>query len=93
MLIEGKVEAIGATAKGTSNSGKEWSKTSVLINTEKGEYPDRLAVDFFNKPDDIAKIKVGDLVKIEYNTKVTEKDGKFYNNINAWKLEVKKVEF
>jgi hypothetical protein len=88
MEIKGRVEVITPVKNGVSAGGKEWSKATVGINTEEGQYPAKIAIDFLNKSDELAKFKVGDVIKVIYNQEYKEHNGSLYNSINAWKVEV-----
>ena len=63
-------------------------KVDIQFEELKEEYPNNLVVTFLwdknvASTDDI---DVGDTVGVDYNTKVSEYNGKRYNNINAWKI-------
>jgi hypothetical protein len=88
MKFTGIVTKVGETITGTSAKG-EWSKTSVIIEERNGgEYPDTVCLDVFNKPKELEKLKVGEVVEVEYNGKVNEYNGKYYNSLNVWKVTV-----
>ena len=88
MKIKGIVKHKLAVASGTSNSGSEWSKQTLVVETTNGEYSDDIAVDFFgDKLDLITDLKQGQEVEVSLNLKSREYNGKWYTNVNGWKIE------
>ena len=53
------------------------------------QYKDSIMVDFFGeKCGLIADLKPGDIVKVLFNPRAKEYNGRRYNSINGWKVEV-----
>ena len=86
--IKGKVFAILAEQKGVSASGKEWAKIDFVIEVD-GQYPKK--VSFTAMGDKILPVvkslSVGQLVEVHYNLDAREYNGKWFTNINAWRID------
>lgn len=87
MQIKGKITHILPIQSGTSKKG-EWQKRDIVIETE-GEYPKKVSVSIWNKLLDIP-IKEGIEVTADIDINAKEYNGKWYNEVKAWKLEVEK---
>ena len=87
--IKGKVHAILAEQKGVSAGGKEWAKIDFVIEEVDGQYPKK--VSFTAMGDKILPIvkslSVGQLVEVHYNLDAREYNGKWFTNINAWRID------
>ena len=84
MEFTGIIKTILPTQTGEGKNGS-WSKTTVKIEGE-GQFPESFAIDFFNKPEELAKIYVGAEVTIKFNAKCNEYGGKLYNGLLAWSV-------
>ncbi len=87
MQFEGKithildVETIGENATP--------KQTVVLEEVTDREYPASITVDFRrDKVELLANISVGDVVKLWLNTRAREYNGKWYNSVSAWRMDV-----
>ena len=87
--IKGKVHAILAEQKGTSANGKDWAKIDFVIEEVEGQYPKK--VSFTCMGDKILPVvkslSVGQLVEVHYNLDAREYNGKWFTNINAWRID------
>ena len=88
MEISGKIIAVLPLQSGTSNSGKEWQKQEFVIETQ-GDYPKKMCYQLFGEE----RIKsnsanVGDEVTVSFDIDCREWNGKWFNDIRAWKVEV-----
>jgi hypothetical protein len=86
LQFKGVVKQILPTTTGTSN-GKEWSKTSVIIEEVADKYPASILIDAFNKQTEIDKITEGCMVTAHFVPKVSEYNGKFYGSNSLWKFD------
>lgn len=71
--------------------GAQWlAKQSIsLEESNDKQYKDSIMVDFFGeKCGLIADVKAWDIVKVLFNPRAKEYNGKRYNSINWWKIEV-----
>jgi len=86
MEITGNIKLIQNTEKGTSKSGKEWSKRQIVVTTTE-QYPQDIAIDFMGeKILQINNFQVGNPVSVSINIRGNEYNGKYYNSINGWKI-------
>lgn len=85
MNFKGIVRQITPLTSGTSAAGKEWTKQQVWVEEIDTEHPNSIVFEALNKPLD--NIILGLNVKIEYNAKVNEFNGKLYNSLLIYKIE------
>lgn len=84
MNFTGKVKFIGETIIGQNKLGSQWKKTTVVLEGA-GQYPQSICVDWFNHDLDFT---VGEEVSVEFKTKASEYNGKYFNNIAAVRWDV-----
>jgi len=83
MTVEGNIKLIGETQ--TFDSG--FTKRQIVVTTN-DMYPQEIPIDFTK--DGIAIIdnyKVGDNVTVHINLRGNEHNGKYYVNVQGWKME------
>lgn len=62
-------------------------KQSLHVEEVGQEYPQSLLIDFLGDwVAKLEKINTGDIVSVSFNTRVTDYNGKQYNNIRWWKV-------
>ena len=83
MEIKGKIIKVTEKVTGTSQKG-EWSKYTIVIDTET-KYNNIYAIDIFN--DKVEQPAVNDMVNVDFNIQCREYQGKYYTNLQIWKLE------
>lgn len=87
-IATGIVTKIIPIEKGVSKAGKEWQKLSFVIDT-KDEYNPDLCLQVFGqeKCDKFIEAHgVGDEVEVNFNVYSREFKGKYYHNVDAWKV-------
>lgn len=89
MELKGKLEQKLALEKGTSKAGKEWIKQSIIINNG-DTYNPQTAISFFgdDKVKMLENFKEGQDITIGVNISSKEFNGKWYNQIDGWKVNV-----
>lgn len=87
MEFEGKVLQIMPLQSGTSARGP-WQRQDVLFEMPQ-EFSRKLCVKFFNRPDDVARLKVGELYTVSVNVESREYNGRWYTEVNAWRVQAK----
>ena len=86
MDIKGKLIQILPMQSGTSKAGNGWSKQEFVIETEE-QFPKKVCFTLFgDKVSLLNGIKPGDQVEVAFNLESREFNGKWYSNINAWKV-------
>ena len=82
MNIKGKIKVIGETQ--TFESG--FSKRQLVLTTLE-QYPQDLAVEFVkDKTSVLDSCDVGDSVEVAINLRGNEYNGKYYVNLQGWKI-------
>lgn len=87
MEFEGKVIQILPKTSGTSARG-EWQRQDVLFEMVQ-EFSRKLCVTFFNKPDDVERLKVGESYMVSVNVESREYNGRWYTDVRAWRIQSK----
>ncbi len=83
MQIIGKVHLIGQTET-VGNNG--FTKRQIVIETSE-QYPQKVAIDFVkDKCSILDSYKVGQEVTVDVNVRGSEYNGKFYVNLQGWKI-------
>lgn len=88
MEVKGKIETILPVESGVSKSDKKWSKQSLVINNG-SEYNPLVCISFFgdDKIGMLKSYKVGQDVEVSINISSREYEGKYFHNIDGWKIE------
>ena len=85
MELSGKVIAVLELQHGTSaSSGTEWKRQAAVIETE-DQYPKKMVFDMFN--DKIKPLQIGEIITVHFNVDAKEWQGKWFNQLTAWKIE------
>lgn len=85
--VIGKIIQVMDPVRGTSKAGKDWVKQEFIIETQE-TYPKKICIGMMGeKTNEISKYRVEDMVKVHLNIESREYNGKWYTNINAWKIE------
>jgi len=88
LKVSGKIVKILEVEKGTSKAGKEWEKQNFVIDTG-AQYNPEVCFGLFGseKIEMLAQHKEGADVDVLFNISSREFNGKYYHNIDAWKIE------
>ncbi|MBP3426485.1 MAG: DUF3127 domain-containing protein [Rikenellaceae bacterium] len=85
MEINGLVYKILPVQSGTSARG-EWQKREIIVEMPE-EFNRKVCVTFFgDKAADAANLREGDKVSISINIESREYNGRWYTNVNAWRI-------
>lgn len=85
MEITGKVALVLPIASGTSKSGNAWQKREFVIQTA-GQYPKKVCLQLFGERVNECPSE-GDDVKVSFDAESREYNGRWYTQLNAWKVE------
>ena len=88
MEFEGTVFKILPALKGTSARG-EWQRQDVVFDVMDGTFSRKICVTFFNKPDDVSRLKVGSEYKVSINVESREYKERWYTDVRAWRIQEK----
>jgi hypothetical protein len=85
--ITGKIIQIMDETSGTSKAGNAWTKQEFVIETF-DKFPKKVAISVMgDKVAELKKFKTGDQIKASLNIDSREYQGRWFTNINAWKIE------
>ena len=88
LSIKGKISSKLSVENGTSKAGKEWKKQSFVVDTA-AQYNPEICFQLFGE-DKIAMLEhynVGDQVEVSFNLSSREWNGRYFHNVDAWKIE------
>lgn len=84
--VTGQLQQILPVQSGTSKAGKEWSKQEFIIETQ-DQFPKKICFTLFGDKISILNgISVGDNIEVSFNVESREYNGRWFHNINAWKV-------
>lgn len=86
MEITGKIIAVLPERGGVAKSGNEWKSQEYVIETQE-QYPKKCCFNVFGA-DKISEmnIQAGEVVTVHINIDAREYNGRWYNDIRAWKV-------
>ena len=88
--VQGKLFWKSAITNGISKAQKPWEKIEFVIEEKDVQYPTKIAFSAM-KADVIQFVNDTSLeteISVSYNLKAREYNGRWYNNVDAWKVEV-----
>ena len=87
--ITGKLVKTLPIESGTSRAGKEWKKQSFVIDVG-DEYNPEVCFSLFGdeKIKLITGLDIGSNLKVGFNVSSREFNGKYYDNLDAWRVDV-----
>ncbi|MCD8044821.1 MAG: DUF3127 domain-containing protein [Tannerellaceae bacterium] len=87
MEITGKIIAVLPAQGGTSKTGNEWKKQEYVIETH-DQYPKKVCFQIFGADKiEQANIQAGEELKVFFDIESREYQGRWFTNINAWRVE------
>jgi hypothetical protein len=87
LSVKGRINQILKPENGVSKGGKEWNKREFVIDTEE-QFPRKVCFTLFgDKTSLIDSMSVGETVEVSFNLESREYNGKWFHNINAWKID------
>lgn len=90
MDFEGVVLKKLPAVQGETPRGK-WYRQDVLFEVP-GDYTRKIVVTFFNKMDEVDSLQEGATYLVSINIDAREYQGRWYNDIRAWRVQPKQVE-
>jgi len=87
LVIKGKLVRKLDVESGTSKAGKEWKKQSFLVNTG-AQYNPEVCFQLFgdDKIQMLDGLNDGDELEVSFNISSREYNGRYFHNIDAWKI-------
>ena len=87
LQLKGKIQQILKPQSGVSRAGNEWKKQEFVVETDE-QFPKKICFTLFNDKSSLLNgFSEGDEVDVFFNLESREFNGRWYHNINAWKLE------
>ena len=88
LSIKGKINTKLSVESGVSKAGKEWKKQSFVLNTG-AQYRPEICFQMFGeeKIELLNKFNEGDDVEVFFNLSSQEYNGRYFHNVDAWKIE------
>jgi len=89
LTITGTIQTVLDVEKGVSKADKAWSKINFVVDTA-AEYNPLVCFQIFGdeKVENFLKYnKVGDFVTVSFNISSREYNGKYFHNVDAWRVE------
>jgi hypothetical protein len=87
LAVKGRIQQILKPESGVSRAGNEWKKQEFVIETE-DQFPKKICFTLFgDKISLLEGITSGQEVEISFNIESREYNGKWFHNINAWKID------
>lgn len=87
MQVKGTLQQILKLESGVSKAGKEWKKQDFILVTNE-QFPKTVCFTLFgDKISLIDSISTGSEVEVFFSLESRDFNGKWYHNINAWKIE------
>lgn len=90
MEITGKVIAVLQPREGTSSQGKQWKVGTYVVETEE-RYPKKVCFEIFGEDkinQSAPMLQIGNLVKVSFDIDAREWQGRWFNSVHAWKVEM-----
>ncbi|MDR0537516.1 MAG: DUF3127 domain-containing protein [Tannerellaceae bacterium] len=87
MEITGKIVLALPATEGVSRTGNRWKKQEFVLETQE-QYPKKVCFGLFGSDRiDQAAIREGEVITAFIDIESREFNGKWYTNVNAWKVE------
>ena len=86
MEIKGKVVSVLPQQSGTSQAGNQWKKQEFVIETQE-QFPKKICMTLFGDRVDQYPVAVNDEIVASIDIESREYNGRWYTNVNAWKIE------
>jgi len=87
LKVKGTIVKVLEMQSGTSKAGKEWKRGGFVLNTG-DEYNPEVCFSLFGeaKIDMLHEFTEGSAVEVAFNVSSREFNGKYYHNLDAWRL-------
>ena len=88
LSVKGKLTRKLSVESGTSKAGKEWKKQTFLVDTG-AQYNPEICFQLFGeeKIEMLNHHNEGEEVEVSFNLSSKEFNGRYFHNIDAWRIE------
>ena len=85
--IEGKIKTKLTPRSGSSARGG-WTSQDFVVEYQDGNYPADACITAFGDEQvrDLDRFQVGDAVKVSFNVRAREFNGRWYNDLRMWRI-------
>ena len=92
LTAKGKLSKKLNIESGTSKAGKEWKKQSFIVDTG-SQYNPEICFQLFGeeKIEMLNHHNEGDTVEVSFNLSSREYNGRYFHNVDAWRIESQAV--
>ena len=87
MEIKGKIIAVLPLQTGEGRNGQWKSQDYVLEYNRDSQYPKKMMFNIFGDKIDQFQVAEGQDVKIDFDIEAREYNGRWFNNVRAWRVE------
>ncbi|WP_159520149.1 DUF3127 domain-containing protein [Sunxiuqinia indica] len=85
--VKGKINQILDVNSGVSKAGKEWKKREFVLETD-DQFPKQVCFTLFNDKISLLEgLNSGEDVNVSFSVESREFNGRWYHNINAWRID------
>lgn len=84
--VEGKLVQLLDKRSGVSANGTNWTSQDFVIEIP-GQYPTNAVFNIYGDRVQIDQFQVGEYIKVSFDIRGREYQGKWYNTLNCWKIE------
>jgi hypothetical protein len=86
MQITAKLVQLLPLQTGSGKNG-EWRKQDIIVETG-DKFPKKVCVSVWGDKIDEKKLKVGNMLKIDFDVESREYNSRWYTDVKAWKIDV-----
>ena len=84
--VEGKLVQFLEKRSGVSASGNQWTSQDFVIEIP-GQYVSNAVFNVYGDRVQLDQFQIGEYVKVSFDIRGREYQGKWYNTLNCWKIE------
>jgi len=84
--VEGKLVQLLDKRSGVSANGTNWTSQDFVIEIP-GQYPTNAVFNVYGDRVQLDQFQVGEYIKVSFDIRGREYQGKWYNTLNCWKIE------
>ncbi|MDR2474655.1 MAG: DUF3127 domain-containing protein [Bacteroidales bacterium] len=85
MQLTAKLALVLPAETGVGRNG-EWKKQQLVLETD-GQYPKKICIIVWGDKINIAQLKIGEQLTVDFDVESREFNGRWYTDIKAWKIE------
>lgn len=88
MELKGKVVQKIPLVSGVTKAGKEWKKSSLIVETQGGDFPRKVYVSNFKSAEDFDQIPLNAEITMEVDVESREFNGKWYTSVTCFRYDI-----